>query len=122
VFMLLCKFRSSVRSGSSYSSDALSVRDARGLDSGRGTSANDSVRVCKKGIVRGGDISGSSDLELRFVVAASVIWLMRFSMRDDLFRLWRDVRLSSSGFMSGGSLEIFRKMIARYIDIIKDIK
>ena len=40
---------------------------------------------------------------------------------DDLFRLWAlDVKLSSRGFMSGGSLEILRKIIARYIDITKE--
>lgn len=37
-----------------------------------------------------------------------VAWL-----REDLFRLCLDVRLSSKGFMSGGSLEIFLKMTVR---------
>ncbi len=32
---------------------------------------------------------------------------------DDLLRLWRVVRLSSNGFMSGGSLVILRKVTAR---------
>ena len=42
---------------------------------------------------------------------------------DDLFRLWRrDVRLSSRGFISGGSFEILRKVIARYIDIASEIR
>lgn len=111
--MFLCKILSNVLSGSSYSGDTLSVRDARGLEFGYGISASDSVRVCIKGTVRGGDIGGSSALEPRFVAVTSVIWLIRLSTRDDLFRLWRDVRLSSSGFISGGNLEIFRKMVAR---------
>ena len=32
---------------------------------------------------------------------------------EDLLRLWRDVRLSSNGFISGGSLEILRNVTAR---------
>lgn len=32
---------------------------------------------------------------------------------EDLLRLWREVRLSSRGFMSGGSLVILRKVTAR---------
>ena len=41
------------------------------------------------------------------------IWLDRLSRRDDLLRLCRDVKLSSSGFISGGSLDILRKMTPR---------
>ena len=37
----------------------------------------------------------------------------RLSRRDDLLRLCRDVKLSSNGFMSGGSLDILRKMTPR---------
>lgn len=32
---------------------------------------------------------------------------------EDLLRLWREVRLSSNGFMSGGSWVILRKVTAR---------
>lgn len=32
---------------------------------------------------------------------------------EDLLRLWRDVRLSSNGFISGGRLVILRKVTAR---------
>ena len=41
------------------------------------------------------------------------IWLNLLSRRDDLLRLCRDVRLSSNGFISGGSLDILRKMTPR---------
>lgn len=122
VFMLSCKSLSNLLSASSYIDDGLSVPGARGLEFGWGISANESARVCRKGIVRGGDIGEPSDLEFRFEAVPSVSWLMRFSTRDDLFRLCRDVRLSSSGFMSGGSLEIFRKIIARYIEIINETR
>lgn len=68
--------------------------------------------MCRNGTVRGGEMSESSALELRFVVVA-VVPLVRLSSSDDLLRLWREVRLSSKGFMSGGRLEIWRKMTAR---------
>ncbi len=61
-------------------------------------------------------MSGSLTAELRFEfgdVETVVAWLKRFSDKEDLLRLWRDVRLSSRGFMSGGSLAILRKMTAR---------
>lgn len=73
---------------------------------------NESARVWRKGMVRGGETRLSSALELRFVVVV-VFWLMRLSRRDDLLRLWREVRFSSKGFMSGGRFEIWRKMTAR---------
>lgn len=41
---------------------------------------------------------------------------------EDLLRLWRDVRLSSSGFMSGGSFVILRNVTARYRETPKDMK
>ena len=42
---------------------------------------------------------------------------------DDLFRLWRrEVRLSSSGFMSGGNFDILRKVMARYIDMTSETR
>ena len=41
------------------------------------------------------------------------IWLDRLSRRDDLLRLCRDVKLSSNGFISGGSLDILRKRTPR---------
>ena len=72
MFMFSCKVLSKVRSGSSYSGDALSIRDVRGLELEGGRFARDSVRVCRKGTVRGGDISGSSALEPRLVVVALV--------------------------------------------------
>lgn len=89
------------------------MREALGVDCGCGISSNDSFRVWRNGTVRGGAIRESSAFELRFVAVVAVFWLMRLSTREDLLRLWRDVRLSSSGFMSGGSLEILRKMTAR---------
>lgn len=76
----------------------------------------DSVRVCMNGTLRGGAIRGSSTADARFEFGeldAVVAWLKRFSEMEDLFRLCREVRLSSRGFMSGGSLAILRKMIAR---------
>lgn len=42
---------------------------------------------------------------------------------DDLLRLWRrEVRLSSSGFMSGGNFDILRKVMARYIDMASETR
>ena len=41
------------------------------------------------------------------------VWLDRLSRRDDLLRLCRDVKLSSNGFISRGSLDILRKMTPR---------
>ena len=71
-------------------------------------------RVCMKGTFRTGDISGSSALDSRSVEdVAAVIWLTRLSSSEDLLRLCRDVRLSSKGFISGGSLEILRNITPR---------
>ncbi len=41
---------------------------------------------------------------------------------EDLFRLWREVRLSSRGFISGGSLVILRKVTASQRDRASEIK
>ena len=68
-------------------------------------------------------MSGSSDLLSFWLFAVAVVaWLMRLSRSEDLFRLCLEVRLSSRGFISGGSCEILRKMTPRYIDIISDTK
>ena len=66
---------------------------------------------------------GSSTLEFVWLFAVAVVaWLMRLSRREDLLRLCLEVRLSSSGFMSGGNCDIFRKITPRYIDMIKDTR
>ena len=82
------------------------------------------VRVCINGTVRGGGIRGSSTPDSLLLVAVVIVaMLVRLSTMEDLLRLWtREVRLSSKGFMSGGILEILRKIIARYIDMIKEQK
>ncbi len=41
---------------------------------------------------------------------------------EDLERLCRDVRLSSNGFMSGGSFVILRKVTARYKDMTREVR
>lgn len=94
------------------------VRESRGLKYGRGVllrSVFDSVRVCMKGTFRVGEIKGSATPEsLLLLVVAVVAWLVRLSMIEDLLRLWAlDVRLSSRGLASGGSLLILRKMTVR---------
>ena len=64
----------------------------------------------------GGEINGSSAREPRMPVVVAVVvvtWLMRLSTREDLLRLWREVRLFSRGFMSGGSLDILRNNTPR---------
>lgn len=73
----------------------------------------DSLRVCMKGTDRTGDISGSSTRVSRFELVAVSAWLLRSSRSSDLLRLCLEVRLSSRGFMSGGSFEIFRNKTAR---------
>jgi len=79
--------------------------------------------VCMKGTLRGGEIRGSEAREALFgLVVDAVAWLLRLSRRGDLFRLWRDVRLSSRGFKSGGRLEILRKMRARYMSMKSETK
>ena len=76
-----------------------------------------------KGIVRGGEISGSSVLLSFLLFAVAVVaWLMRLSTREDLLRLCLEVRLSSKGFISGGSCEILRKITPRYMDMTSDTK
>ena len=49
----------------------------------------------------------SRGAEIRFSDTVVVVEM------EDLLRLCRDVRLSSSGFISGGSLVIFRNVTAR---------
>jgi hypothetical protein len=53
-----------------------------------------------------------------------VDWLRCFSSISD--SLWvlrgRAVKLSSSGFISGGRREIFRKVIAKKIDMAREIR
>jgi hypothetical protein len=79
----------------------------------------------KKGNVGGRDRSSYAAPELRLLSSGAE---MRFSDAvvaidiDDLFLLWRDVRLSSSGFISGGSLVIFLNVTARYRETAKDAK
>ena len=74
------------------------------------------VRVWRKGIVGGRERSSYAAPELRLLSSGAD---MRFSdtvvvvETEDLLRLWRDVRLSSSGFISGGSLVILRNVTAR---------
>ncbi len=76
-----------------------------------------------KGTVRGGDIRGSSDLLSFWLFAVAVVaWLMRLSSREDLLRLCLEVRLSSRGFISGGSCEILRKITPRYMDMTSDTR
>jgi len=80
----------------------------------------DWVRVWKKGIVGGRDKSSYAAPEERLL---SMGFEMRFSemsekyvevvATEDLLRLCREVRLSSRGFMSGGSLVILRNVTAR---------
>lgn len=76
----------------------------------------DWVRVWKNGIVGGRARSSYGAPELRLLSKGVD---RRFSETvvaveiEDLLRLWRDVRLSSNGFMSGGSLVILRNVTAR---------
>lgn len=73
------------------------------------------------GTARTGEINGSSALELRllFGLVVPLVWLWRFSSLkiEDLLRLCREVKLSSRGFISGGSFEILLKRKARYVEI-----
>lgn len=78
----------------------------------------DCVRVWKNGIVGGRLRSSYAAPEARLLSKGREI---RFSEyvedmaveTEDLLRLCRVVRLSSSGFMSGGNLVIFRNVTAR---------
>lgn len=85
----------------------------------------DPVRVWKNGIVGGRERSSYAAPELRLLSNGAEI---RFSAivvatdTEDLFLLWREVRLSSSGFMSGGSFVILRNVTARYMEIAREIK
>ena len=69
----------------------------------------ESLRVCRNGTVRGGSMSGAERCESCFVMLTSESTVDI----EDLLRLCRDVRLSSRGFMSGGSFEILRNKVAR---------
>ena len=85
--------------------------------------SRESLRVCMNGTVRGGEMRGSSTWDSRLLFAVAVVaWLIRLSRSEDLLRLCRDVKLSSRGFISGGSLDILRKVTPRYIDIINETK
>ena len=78
----------------------------------------ESLLVCMNGTVRGGaSINGAERCESR-LVGASVGAIDI----DDLFLLCLEVRLSSSGFISGGSFEIFRKTTARKSDKINEAR
>ena len=70
--------------------------------------------------------SCASELRLGSVGPASVevllASLLRFSTMDDLFLLCLEVRLSSSGFMSGGSFVILWNTIARHSEMHSDIR
>ena len=68
----------------------------------------ESLRVCIKGTLRVGEINGSSIFDSRLDETTVVAWLM-----SDFLCLCRDVRLSSRGFMSGGSRAILRNIAAR---------
>ena len=72
-----------------------------------------------KGTV-GDTIKGSSAFDSCSLSIDAEIWLKRLSRKDDLLRLCRDVKLSSKGFISGGSLDILRKMIPRHTEIARD--
>ena len=72
----------------------------------------ESPRVRMNGMV-GDAIKGSSVLDSGILSVDVKIWLNRLSSRDDLLRLCREVKLSSKGFISGGSLDILRKMTPR---------
>lgn len=78
----------------------------------------ESFRVCMNGTLRTGEISGSSALvESRLdvvVVVVIEVLLFRLSVISDRLCLCLEVKLSSRGFMSGGSREIWRKMTPRY--------
>ena len=79
--------------------------------------------MCMKGTLRGGEMRGSEAWESLFGLVVDVVaWLLRLSSSEDLLRLWRDVRLSSRGFMSGGRLEILRKIRARYTSMTSETK
>ena len=68
------------------------------------------------GTLLAGAMRGSAVLDMRLLGMRDV-WLMCFSdaVSSDLFRLCGlAVRFGSRGFMSGGSLAICRKVIARY--------
>jgi hypothetical protein len=68
-------------------------------------------------------MSGSSAFKFVWLFAVAVVaWLIRLSRREDLLRLCLEVRLSSNGFMSGGSCDILRKITPRYMDSIKDTR
>lgn len=85
----------------------------------------DWVRVWKKGIEGGRLRSSYTAPEARLLSKGRE---MRFSdmveapkvETEDLLRLWRVVRLSSRGFMSGGSLVILRNVTARYRDMARE--
>lgn len=68
--------------------------------------------MCINGMV-GEAIEGSSTLDSWSLSVDVEIWLERLSRRDDLLRLCRDVKFSSKGFISGGSLDILRKVTPR---------
>ena len=77
------------------------------------------------GTLRTGEISGSSALvESRLDVVDVVIevLLVRLSVISDRLCLCLEVRLSSRGFISGGSLEIWRKMTPRYKEKANEIR
>ena len=73
----------------------------------------------KNGIVGGRDRSSYIAPELRLLSkGAESLFSFSDSMVvavdiEDLFRLWREVRLSSNGFMSGGMFAILWKVTAR---------
>ena len=75
--------------------------------------------MLKNGMVGGRDRSSYIAPELRLLSRGME---SRFSLSDstvvaidieDLLRLWREVRLSSKGFISGGMFEILWKVTAR---------
>jgi len=79
----------------------------------------DWVLVLKNGMVGGRDKSSYIVPEL-CLLSKGVESLFSFSENavvaidiEDLLRLWREVRLSSRGFISGGMLEILWKVMAR---------
>ena len=77
------------------------------------------------GTLRTGEISGSSALvesRLDVVVVVIEVLLIRLSIISDRLCLCLEVRLSSRGFMSGGSREIWRKMTPRYKEKVNEIR
>ena len=100
------------------SCEGRSARECRGLF-GLEKLSVEFVRVCMNGIVLGGVRRGSSTFESRLAPIGPVNdvpvveVLMCFSEMEEFFFLCLEVRFDSNGFISGGSMSIWRKITAR---------